>query len=275
MITKEELQHHAFKTNLSASHVEKDYVLSWILAGISQHESAGQSWIFKGGTCLRKIFIPHYRYSEDLDFTIPDKSLFSGDLLQKQIHTIADWVQQKAGIEIDQTRSAFESFKSPSGQHMIQGRLYYRGPLSPAAPRQWPRIKFDMTSDEVLVTPAESHGILHPYSDAQDLQTFSVLTYSLYDLFSEKMRALFERTRPRDLYDVVELIHRFPEIDKAFLKQCFLKKCAFKNLLKVDPKDLKVETCQAGWADQLSHQLEALPPFQTYLTQFLEFYADF
>ncbi|CAN5145726.1 hypothetical protein BH20BAC1_BH20BAC1_03460 [soil metagenome] len=31
-------------------------------------------FVFKGGTCLRKCYFPDYRFSEDLDFTLIDKS---------------------------------------------------------------------------------------------------------------------------------------------------------------------------------------------------------
>lgn len=34
--------------------IEKDYVLGWLLAGIASHSALNQTWIFKGGTCLRK-----------------------------------------------------------------------------------------------------------------------------------------------------------------------------------------------------------------------------
>ncbi len=49
--------------------IEKDYVLSWVLAGIHMHEATKNSWIFKGGTCLKKCYFETYRFSEDLDFT--------------------------------------------------------------------------------------------------------------------------------------------------------------------------------------------------------------
>ncbi len=40
---------------LAAQVIEKDYTLGWLLAGIAAHPEIGQSWVFKGGTCLKKI----------------------------------------------------------------------------------------------------------------------------------------------------------------------------------------------------------------------------
>lgn len=50
--------------------IEKDYALSYVLAGISKQPELSQSFIFKGGTALKKIFFGDYRFSEDLDFSV-------------------------------------------------------------------------------------------------------------------------------------------------------------------------------------------------------------
>jgi len=49
--------------------VEKDYALSYILAGLSRHPALENSLVFKGGTALKKMFFGDYRFSEDLDFS--------------------------------------------------------------------------------------------------------------------------------------------------------------------------------------------------------------
>jgi predicted nucleotidyltransferase component of viral defense system len=52
MIDKREILEAASSFSLLPSTVEKDYVLGWILAGISSHEELAEAWVFKGGTCL-------------------------------------------------------------------------------------------------------------------------------------------------------------------------------------------------------------------------------
>ena len=49
--------------------IEKDYVLSYIIAGISSHSRLKDVLVFKGGTALKKLFFGEYRFSEDLDFS--------------------------------------------------------------------------------------------------------------------------------------------------------------------------------------------------------------
>ena len=46
----------------------------WMLAGISRHPRTRDTWLFMGGTCLKKCYFETYRFSEDLDFTLVDAS---------------------------------------------------------------------------------------------------------------------------------------------------------------------------------------------------------
>ncbi len=52
MIDRQEVMDFAREFGLAAQVIEKDYTLGWLLAGIAAHPEIGQSWIFKGGTCL-------------------------------------------------------------------------------------------------------------------------------------------------------------------------------------------------------------------------------
>ena len=49
--------------------IEKDYALSYILAGLAAQTSLSESLVFKGGTALKKLFFGDYRFSEDLDYS--------------------------------------------------------------------------------------------------------------------------------------------------------------------------------------------------------------
>ena len=48
---------------LNANVIEKDYVIGWMLAGISNHPELVSSWVFKGGTTLKKCYFETYRFS--------------------------------------------------------------------------------------------------------------------------------------------------------------------------------------------------------------------
>jgi predicted nucleotidyltransferase component of viral defense system len=59
----------ASRTGFNPRLIEKDYFCTVLLAYLADH--GGDRLVFKGGTCLAKVYADFYRLSEDLDFTIP------------------------------------------------------------------------------------------------------------------------------------------------------------------------------------------------------------
>ncbi len=116
---------------------------------------------------------------------------------------IGQWVYEKTGIDTPTNIQNFDIYENPRGGLSCQGKIGYRGPISPQG-KNIPRIKIDLTSDELLVLPPVRTAVYHPYSDAPH-DGIQALTYSYAEAFGEKVRALAERTRPRDLYDVINL----------------------------------------------------------------------
>ena len=110
MISRQEILDFSREWGLRADIVEKDYLLGWLLAGISQNERIRDGWIFKGGTCLKKCYFETYRFSEDLDFTISAPELVDEPLLVDTFKEIADWIYENAGIEIPGEKIRFEAF---------------------------------------------------------------------------------------------------------------------------------------------------------------------
>lgn len=175
---------------LAAQVIEKDYVLGWLLAGISQHAVLGSEWIFKGGTCLKKCYFETYRFSEDLDFTIKSLDHLDEAFLKTAFQEIAGWVYDTTGIQIPPETVRFEVYTNPRGKISVQGRIGYRGPMMKNG--DLPRIKLDLTNDEVLVLDPVSREVHHPYSDGPE-DGIHVQSYSFEEVFAEKVRALAER----------------------------------------------------------------------------------
>lgn len=256
----------ARELNLRPDIIEKDYVLGWLLAGIFHYEPFRSSWIFKGGTCMKKCFFETYRFSEDLDFTLTDSAHLDPLLLANAFTEITNWIYEQSGIEFPLEDRRFDIYNNPRGNISVNGRIGYRGPLRPGG--GLPRIRLDLTNDELLVFDPIVREVHHPYSDkTEDL--FSITSYSYEELFAEKIRALAERERPRDLYDVVYL-YRQDGIrpDRVLLLEALKKKCEFKGIhvptmeiLEGKPEKVELET---EWANMLAHQLPTLPPFVSF-----------
>lgn len=274
MIPKREILQISTNIGLSPQVIEKDYVLGWLLAGIYNHRSINSNWVFKGGTCLKKCYFETYRFSEDLDFTLKDESQINETFLKNTFTQINEWIYDISGIELPNERMIFEVFENPRGKISCQGRIFYHGPVSPSAPRQLPRIKIDLTADELIAKPPTKNLVNHSYSDFPD-QNIYANCYSYAEIFAEKIRALSERTRPRDLYDVINFFRR-PESQTLFsqVKEILVKKCNFKGIPFPSHTSLQSnkESCLAGWNDQLGHQLQALPPFESFWNELPTFF---
>ncbi|MEZ5895382.1 MAG: nucleotidyl transferase AbiEii/AbiGii toxin family protein [Parvularculaceae bacterium] len=271
MIDRREILDTASRMSLTPHVVEKDYVLGWMLAGISAHPQLRDGWIFKGGTCLKKCFFETYRFSEDLDFTLSDPSHLDDAFLKQVFNEVGEWIYERAGIEIPAHLQAFDIYTNPRGTISCQGKISYRGPVSP---RDLPRVKLDLTADERVVLPPARVSVFHPYSDAPP-EGIDVLAYAYEELFGEKVRALAERTRPRDLYDVVNLFRNAEARPAAsVLLDVLRRKCEFKGisvpvLADLEPHRTELESL---WRNMLAHQLPTLPPHESFWDELPAFF---
>ena len=264
MIDKSEIMELSWEFGLRANVVEKDYVLGWVLAGIFNHSEIGVPWVFKGGTCLKKCFFETYRFSEDLDFTLTDPKQLDKDFLVKCFVDISQWVYDASGIEVPKDLIRFDVYENKRGGISSEGRIGYRGPLQPGG--DLPRIKLDLTVDEILVLDPVIREVHHPYSDCPDNRIHSKC-YCFEELFAEKIRALAERERPRDLYDVVHL-YRHDELtsSQSVILSTLEGKCEFKEMpvptMEIFRNRPEREELEAEWENMLAHQLPALPSFE-------------
>lgn len=254
--------------SLRADVIEKDYMLGWMLAAIAAAPELSETWVFKGGTCLRKCFYETYRFSEDLDFTVIEGGPETPEELAPIFEGVGDWLRDQIGVEIVVDADTFVRHKNRRGNPTTQGRIAYRGPSKPPT---LPKVKIDLTSDEILVGPTVRRAILHTYSDAEELKG-EVQSYSIVELLAEKTRALAERCRPRDLYDVVN-IRRHAELvgDASPVVVALEKKCAYvgipvPNAETIRASPFRVELEQE-WENMLGHQLPHLPNVAEYLEE--------
>ena len=273
MIDRSEVLTIAGQRDLRVDMIEKDYVLGWMLAGIFAHPSLGPGWIFKGGTCLKKCFIETYRLSEDLDFTVEDAGQLDGRFLADVFQEIAEWMYDHSGIDISTQQPRFRVFRNLRDGLQVEGRVYYRGPMQSRG--SLPRVKLDMTADERMVHPPVERAVAHPYSDGFE-GGMTARTYSLTELVGEKIRALGERARPRDLYDVISFFRREdlrPEAPAVL--QVLREKCEFKGVPVPDLASLQPfrEEMESDWEVMLGHQLPAVPPIESFWSAIPEFFT--
>jgi predicted nucleotidyltransferase component of viral defense system len=137
MILKPEITSLASTLRLLPTTVEKDYVLSWVLYGISQNLKLSE-WFFKGGTCLKKCYFETYRFSEDLDFTVPHGAIYSEETIKDALNDIADFVYESAGIDLRSREIEVKESINKNGRKTYVAKYTYLGPLNLPSRNQQP-----------------------------------------------------------------------------------------------------------------------------------------
>ncbi|MBI2410272.1 MAG: nucleotidyl transferase AbiEii/AbiGii toxin family protein [Candidatus Kerfeldbacteria bacterium] len=269
MISKQDILDRATEWQLQPGVVEKDYVLGWLLAATTFHPVTKKYWVFKGGTSIKKCYFETYRFSEDLDFSLLPASPYTQAEILQILNELTQSVNEMSGImfaaDLTKVLIRHDKLNRPT----FQGKISYQGPLGQI--RSWPTIIFDITNNEPIIRPPVHRGIIHSYPDELPKNN-GVLSYSLCELLAEKTRALYERTRPRDLYDIIYLLNNQREsVDLTELYEIFQKKCAAKNLSVPTAESLykQIQTDEelvADWEQMLAHQLPMLPQ----LTDFID-----
>lgn len=266
MIRKQDILDRAAEWRLRPDVVEKDYVLGWLLAALAQNDVRA-NWVFKGGTCIKKCFFETYRFSEDLDFSLTPEASYSEAAIRETLQDLARTAAEMSGVEFPTDRVDVRVQRNRQGQPTFQGRIAYRGPLGVPT---FPRVLLDITQHEAVLDAPIERAVFHPYPDALS-DGVAVVTYSFNELLAEKLRALLERSRPRDLYDVVFLLENSPEsFDLFSAREIFRDKCAGKQITPPSAAELvhvvsAAAELRSEWSNMLAHQLPVLPVLDEFL----------
>lgn len=250
MIKPGEIQQKAREVGVRDQQIEKDYVLSWILKGVAEHEQLSKSIVFKGGTVLKKIYFEDYRFSEDLDFTllneIPNEQIFVW------FKETFEYVREEANIPLE----IIDNNEHEDGG--INFYISYIGPLG--GQRANKRVKVDISRSETLEFAPVIKPVFESYTD---LDEYKLLCYSLEEVLVEKMRSVMQRMQARDFYDIWYLLE-IHEMDADFCTNEFQKKCTSKNLNSSEfPKKLveRLPQYKGRWESSMSEQIKDLPGF--------------
>jgi len=271
MITHVEIKNLEVEWSLREDVVEKDYVISWILWGIGSHAILRDAWIFKGGTCLKKCYFETYRFSEDLDFTILPKGPFEPDQVLPILDEVLSRVHEESGIDFTIQK---QKMKMRPDSTSSEGRVYYRGPRQAPSPGM---VKLDFNAAEKIVRPPVLRKMSHAFSDRFPVPG-NIRCYSFEELFAEKIRALGERCRPRDLYDVVNIYrHSVLRKEPGLIREVLKEKCESKGI-PIPSYEAIINSpafpeMQTEWESMLAHQLPNLPPYHLYWEALDDFFS--
>ena len=186
------------------SQIEQDLVLTKALIQLYADPYVKESFALRGGTALQKLFLnPPSRYSEDID------------LVQVRPEPIGD--------AINAIRKLLDPWLGEPRRERKQSRvtLFYRFE-SEMPPIQRMRLKIEVNTGEHFM-------VLNPKRQRLECDSnwfrghADILTYEIEELLGTKMRALYQRKKGRDLYDLSMALNQFKNLDLPKTIHCFQK----------------------------------------------------
>jgi predicted nucleotidyltransferase component of viral defense system len=176
MLTRQQLEIINRKSLKYPLHIaEKDYFLALVLQVIT-NSTLGKTLIFKGGTALHHCYLEQYRFSEDLDFSANQTPVVLEEV--REIFADVDYLQ----IKKDYLSEATIKIE----------KLQYIGPLT-----QPNSLKVEIDFLQNVILPPQTLA----YHNVWGLE-FSVAVMDIREICAEKIRAMSDRARYRDFYDM-------------------------------------------------------------------------
>jgi predicted nucleotidyltransferase component of viral defense system len=190
----------AMQTGFLLPLVEKDYYMTLLLSHLRE---LSPDLVFKGGTCLNKIYFSYYRLSEDLDFSmrLPEYTVTRGTR-RKYIQKVKDNIEPFAA-QFDMRIENIELAGRNESRQYVYHFIYQSSVLPVEA-----KLKFEIgLRFNPICVPQENavrHKFLHPFTGQPLFDGGKVNCLALKELIAEKLRAgvIRETIAPRDFYDI-------------------------------------------------------------------------
>jgi predicted nucleotidyltransferase component of viral defense system len=160
--------------------VEQDLVISRALIEIFSHETLRHALAFRGGTALFKLHLPAARYSEDIDL-VQVKAEPAGPVMDCLREVLDPWLGEPKRKQNQALVTLAYKFQSEGGQ-----------PL---------RLKVEINTREHFVVEGFKE-IPFAVKSRWYNGSCSILSYELNELLGTKLRALYQRKKGRDLFDL-------------------------------------------------------------------------
>jgi len=190
----------AMQTGFLLPLVEKDYYITLLLSHLRE---LSPDLVFKGETCLNKIYFSYYRLSEDLDFSmrLPEYTVTRGTR-RKYIQKAKDNIEPFAA-QFDMRIENIELAGRNESRQYVYHFIYQSSVLPVEA-----KLKFEIgLRFNPICVPQENavrHKFLHPFTGQPLFDGGKVNCLALKELIAEKLRAgvIRETIAPRDFYDI-------------------------------------------------------------------------
>jgi len=204
-IFREALSYSEAVAGFTANLIEKDYYCSLILHHFFNRDTP---LVFKGGTCLSKVYADFYRLSEDLDLVIPVAVDTPRNQRRSKMNPIKG-IFDELPVTIPGI-AGLKTFKGHNESRQYIGYLEYPS----AVMDKKERIKIEIGIREPLLHPSLTSEtrtiVVNPFSGRPLLPVFTVQAMGMKEAYAEKVRAALTRKEPaiRDLFDLFYAVRK-------------------------------------------------------------------
>lgn len=181
--------------------VEQDLVLSRALVEIFNSPELAANLAFRGGTALHKLcFSPARRYSEDLDLVQSSPGPI-GPVMDALHEALDDWLGRPQWKQVDGGVALFYRFESEI----------------PPVTRL--RLKVEINTREHF-TVMGGHNVPFRIENPWFSGEAPVGTFAVEELLGTKLRALYQRSKGRDLFDLDLALRTVKGLDRGKIVEC-------------------------------------------------------
>ncbi len=252
MIAYAEIESESAGQGVSPETLEKDYHLDWYLASLGTRKFFPE-FSFYGGTAIKKLYVPHHRFSEDIDLISAKK------LTPEEIGQVLD----KVHAYLESEANLFYFFRREEAKvwgTRTRFMIHYRGFSQIGGIK---RFLLDFAQGiEGLPSPVWKI-LMSPYRDLKS-RAAKIQALPLEIICAQKLALILDQKRkePRDLYDLWSVFARA----KGFNRNLFLSYS--QKLLSALPEFPAVKNSiynydfKKSWEIRLRHQVPHLPDFE-------------
>ena len=237
------LERTSAQTGFPLRLLEKDYYITVVLSKINE---LSKDLVFKGGTCLSKIYYSYYRLSEDMDFTLR----LPGNATRTMRSNAMKPIKESIKAFLKEFGMSIEDLDKAGHRESTQYIFYLDYDSVVLSKKESIKLELGMRFNPVLPTSTKNvnHKFLHPFTKEPLFDAGSVNCLALKELVAEKLRAAATREviAGRDFYDLGYLLReKFDFKDKELL-------VLFKKKLEEDKfsPDLKKYSVNLGKTDK-------------------------
>jgi predicted nucleotidyltransferase component of viral defense system len=221
------------KTNITATElIEKDFYLNILLSKLNFEE-----YVFKGGTCLTKVYLDYFRFSEDLDFTFINQELWEGKstksikkICKEKIDAFGEQLK-KVGFEFKFDKVDRNFVEIGNNNKLVTFKVYYDSILT--GKPSFIKIQINFL-EKIIFTPQtkELNPLIKNSQFTKEDQIYfkefldfykaiKIKVYDLKEIVTEKFRSILTRKaiKSRDAIDLLFIYQKFKIRPQDLLKE--------------------------------------------------------